>query len=140
MGNVTICPVAVIIKDEKILIGHRHYVLDKWKTISVWTFPGGRCNIGESLEETLRREVEEETDIKELEILDYIGEVPGAKEGDVVPLFLCKTNQDAQLMEPHKFSEWRWVDLQEYINGFPEYFINNNDRKMIADFLASRRK
>jgi ADP-ribose pyrophosphatase YjhB (NUDIX family) len=135
-GNTTACPIAVIIKNEKILIGHRHYTPDKWKTISVWTCPGGRCNAGESLETTLRREVEEETGIKELEILDYIGEVPGAKEGDMVSLFLCKTNQDAQLMEPDKFSEWRWVDLQEYANDFPGYFINNDVRKMIAEFLT----
>lgn len=135
-GSSTTCPVAIIIKDRKILLGLRHYTPDKWKAISVWTCPGGRCDEGETIEQVLRREVREEVGITDLEIKDYIGEVPGAKEGDVVPLFLCKTEQDFKLMEPEKFSEWKWVDIKDYINGKPKPYINELSREMVKRFLS----
>lgn len=118
------------------LIGLRHYTPDKWKTVSVWTCPGGRCDEGEMVETTLRREVEEETGITDLEIIDYIGQVDGAKQGDLVPLFLCKTKQEARIMEPHKFSEWRWVAGDE----FPENFINPHIQGLITKLLIDSSK
>ena len=71
IGDQSKCPVALIIRDNKILLGHRHYTPDKWKTVSVWTCPGGRCDDGETIEDTLRREVEEETGISNLKIEEF---------------------------------------------------------------------
>lgn len=131
LGNKKLCPVAVFIKDEKILVGLRHYTPDKWKAISVWTCPGGRCDENETIESTLKREVAEEVGITEFEITQYIGEVPGAKKGDIVPLFLCRTFQSPKLMEPEKFSEWTWFLIKE----LPDNYINNDARKVIMNFL-----
>ncbi|MCI0542150.1 NUDIX hydrolase, partial [bacterium] len=44
-----------------------------------------------SAEENLRRETAEETGIQSLKISEYLGEVPGAKEGDKVHVFACVT-------------------------------------------------
>ena len=128
------CPVALLIREGKVLTGHRHYTRDKWKVISVWTFPGGRCDSGESLEETLRREVYEETGIKDLNIVEFIGEAPGAKEGDRVPLFLCTTSEDVTLMEPEKFSEWRWVTKEDFVQN-EEYGGFSAVRQLAVKFL-----
>ena len=98
-GKGNVCPVACIIKDQKILVGFRHYK-NKWKNISVWTMTGGRCDEGETVGETIKREIYEEVGIKDLDFVDYLGEVLGANEGDVVPVFLCKTDKDYILMEP----------------------------------------
>lgn len=126
-----VCPVAIIIRDQKVLLGHRHYTPDKWKTISVWTVPGGRCDDGETIESTLRREVQEETGVSDLKILDFIAEVPGAKAGDLVPLFLCSTATEPVLKEPEKFSSWQWFGAGD----FPEAFINQDAKSFILDLL-----
>lgn len=131
VGDSTKCPVALIIRDQKILLGHRHYKADKWKEISVWTCPGGRCDEGETLEVTLRRETTEETGITDLQITKYLGQFPGAKEGDFVPVFLCTTDQEAKLIEPEKFSEWKWFTKED----FPEAFINQDVAKLVKEIL-----
>ncbi|TSC71515.1 MAG: hypothetical protein G01um101448_1153 [Parcubacteria group bacterium Gr01-1014_48] len=123
------CTSAVIIRDGMVLLGLRHYKPDKWKTISVWTTPGGRCDSGETVEVSMRREVAEETGIIGFDIEQFLGEVPGAKDGDTLLVFLCTTEQEPQLMEPEKFSEWKWFPLPE----IPQNFINKHVRKMIAN-------
>jgi ADP-ribose pyrophosphatase YjhB (NUDIX family) len=127
IGTDKMCPVAIILKDDKLLIGLRNYTPDKWKKISVWTAPGGRCDDGETLEQTLRRETSEEVGITDLKITNYLGTIPGAKEGDVVFAFEAETNQEPKLMEPEKFSEWKWCKLSE----IPDNFINPPTLKLI---------
>lgn len=136
-GDGVKCPIAVILKDGNILAGHRHYTKDKWKEISVWTHPGGRSDIGETIEQTLRREVAEEVNITEFEIVDFIGEVPGAKEGDIVLIFYCTTKQEAVLNEPEKFSEWRWVSIKEFISEKFYSGFNPRARNMITNYLSN---
>ncbi len=139
VGNKSKCPMAVMMRNGKILTGYRNYTKDKWKDISVWTTPGGRCNIGETIENTLRREVEEEVGITEFEIIDFLGEVSGMKKGDTVIIFFCTTKQEAKLMEPEKFSEWRWVSKHEYIKDEKYGGFNSTVRKVIVDYLKNQK-
>ncbi len=121
VGTAKDCPVAIFIRDGRMLVGLRHYTPEKWKAISVWTVPGGRCESnGETLEETLRREVREEIGVTDFRILEYIGTVPGAMEGDTVHLVGAETHQEPRNCEEEKFSEWKWISLDE----MPENFIN----------------
>lgn len=136
-GSTNLCPIAVMIKNGSILRGHRHYTPDKWKEISVWTMPGGRCDKGETLEQTLRREVREEVNITKFQIEAFIGEVAGAKEGDRVPIFFCTTDEDPTLMEPAKFSEWKWVPIADYLVEVPKF--NPAAKECIIAFLKERR-
>ena len=122
IGGVKDVPVAFIIKDNKVLIGLRNYTPDKWKTV-----PGGRCDKGETLETTLRREVSEEVGIDDLRIIKYLGIVPGVKEGDVVYVFKAETSQEPKLMELEKFSEWKWCPISE----IPANFINPKSLKLL---------
>lgn len=119
-GTDKTCPGIFLFKNGKMLIGLRHYTPDKYKEISVWTIPGGRMDPGETIEETLRRETREETGITDFTIEKFCGTLPGAKPGDVFYGFVGSTEQEPKLMEPEKFSEWRWVSPSE----IPENFIN----------------
>ncbi len=133
IGGTNKCPVAILTRDNHILFGLRNYTNDK----SVWVIPGGRCKEGETLEEALRREVYEEVGISDLNIIKFAGEASGSTSGDVVPVFFCTTEQDYKLMEPEKFSEWRWVPKDEYIiEG--KYSGFNLLRKIILDNFPDR--
>jgi ADP-ribose pyrophosphatase YjhB (NUDIX family) len=131
IGNSKMCPGVVLVREGRVLIGLRHYTPDKWKTVSVWTVPGGRCDDGETLEQALRREVAEEVGITDFEITELLGKAPGAKEGDTLYLFKGATNQEAQLLEPEKFSEWKWVSKEDV----PENFISFHSRELIKKSL-----
>ena len=132
VGDTTVCPAAVVIKNGKVLMGYRHYTPDKWKKISVWVFPGGRCEAGETVEAALRREIKEEAGITDVEFLSYLGELPGAKQGDIVLMFACSTLREPRLMEPEKFSEWRWFGLEE----LPENFINLKTLDLAKQYIS----
>lgn len=132
-GDVHTCTCAVIIRDGKILLGLRHYTQEQWKTISVWTTPGGRSNQGESLEEGLRRETMEETGITDLTIKQFLGVVPAAgSQADTLWMFLCESAGEAKLMEPDKFSAWQWFPLEE----IPENFINSVALELILEKVS----
>lgn len=107
-------------REGKVLLGLRNYKTQQYKDGDFWTTPGGRCDEGEDVETTLRRETEEEIGVKNFEIKKELGVVPGAKEGDSVHVFLCETEEEARLMEPEKFTEWKWFDPQEV----PDNFLN----------------
>lgn len=109
----------------------RHYTPKKWQKISVWTIPGGRCDDKEKIEITLRREVAEEVGITDLNITNFLGEVAGAKDGDIVYVFAGNTNEEPKLLEPEKFSEWKWEDIDK----IPENFINPQVLSLIIDFV-----
>ncbi len=141
VGQRNICPVGVFLRNGKVLSGLRNYTAahlngddgedSKRRTISVWTCPGGRCEDGETIEQALRRETLEEVGVDNFKILKYLGEAPGAKQGDIVPIFICETDQESKLMEPHKFTGWQWFGPK----ALPENYINPAVRKIIADLL-----
>lgn len=132
LGEERDCVIAVIVRNGRLLAGLRHYTPEKWKAISVWTLPGGRCEPGETLEAALRREVREEIGASEFRVTGFIGSVPGVKEGDVVHLFLAEIGEEPRNMEPSKFERLSWIALEE----MPLNFINPDALAAIRNRLA----
>ncbi len=129
MTQSPICTAGIFIRDGQVLLGLRNYEPKHGVTGNFWTTPGGRCDEGEDIETTLRREVLEEIGIEAFEIYRELGVVPGAKEGDEVHVFLCGANEQEKLMEPEKFAEWKWFFKDE----IPENFINENVLELIKN-------
>ena len=81
-----------------------------------WDIPGGRIQKGDTVEQTLRREVEEETGIKSIQnpkqlamVLSNIRIPIGSEDvGLVLAIFTCAIKPDAsiELSEEHTHMEW----------------------------------
>jgi len=123
-----LCIFALIVKDNHILMGLREYIKGK----PVWTYPGGRGEIDETLIATLKREVSEETGINDICPIRVIGQKNGVKSGDKVYFIECSTNQNPILMEPEKFLEWKWFSISE----MPINLIDSKDRVFIQRVLV----
>ena len=110
-GHQVICS-AFIEKEGKFLI----VMCPRFK---VWRVPGGRTEHGEKLEETLIREMQEETGIT-FENLKFIGfgqdqqfHIRDQKETSrLIMFFYVKTNQEPKL-DPDEAEQHKWVTLDE---------------------------
>ncbi|GIU68539.1 MAG: DNA mismatch repair protein MutT [Candidatus Pacearchaeota archaeon] len=97
-------------KTRKILIGKRKDEKDiKGLT---WAFPGGRPEFGEELEEAIKREVKEETNL-DVESLGVIFAKTYPEKRDLLAIyFLCEV-VGGKLKPNEDFSEVKWVSPKE---------------------------
>ena len=133
-GHQVICS-AFIKKEGKFLI----VMCPRFK---VWRVPGGRAEHGEKLEETLIREMREETGIK-FENPKFIGwgqdqqfHVKKQKETSrLIMFFYLETDKELRL-DPDEAEEHRWVTIEELkrINNkegsLDDFFIKNSNIKL----------
>lgn len=84
---------------------------------SYWDIPGGRIHRGNTVEQTLRREIEEETGIKDVKSFQYFLmvlsniRIPLKNGGDVgliLGVYLCDVEnaQEIKLSDEHTACEW----------------------------------
>jgi len=77
-----------------------------------WSFPGGHIDYGESIEESLKREVKEETNLN-IEILSPIK--ANVIDNTYTIIFAAKyISGEIKLSEEH--SKYRWVEIDEMKN------------------------
>ena len=117
--------VIILNKKNEVFVGKR-----KDNPIDKWQMPQGGVNNGEEFEEAMRRELKEETGIKNIEILKEInewseyelpnsllgkiwrGKYRGQKQKWFIVRFLG--NDDEINLETHKqeFIDWKWIDIE----------------------------
>ena len=125
--------VIVLNDEDKVFVGKR-----KDNPIDKWQMPQGGVNHGENLLDAMKRELEEETGIKNIKIIKEIegwsiyelpnyllgkiwkGKYRGQKQKWFVVRFLGSDN-DINIKSDHQeFIDWKWIDP----NMLPEVIVN----------------
>lgn len=122
--------------------GIRKYLLLK-HGIDYWNFPKGKLESGESDLDAAKRELNEETGITNIEIIDGFEDTFGysflVKEGlikKVVKMFLAKyLNGSINLSNEHE--EYEWFDFKDALNILK--FNNIRNALKVADKYLSEK-
>ncbi len=122
--------VAAIIFDEQRRIFATQRGYGDWK--DWWEFPGGKVEVGETLQQALKREIQEELDT-EIEV----GELLRTIEYDypqfhlTMHCFKCKlTNSHITLLE-HEAAKWLAIDNLQSVKWLPA------DKEIIDEIMLS---
>ena len=125
--------VVVLNKENKVFVGKR-----KDNPVNKWQMPQGGVDNGENLIGAMKRELDEETGIKNIKILkeidgwskyelpDYLlgkiwkGKYRGQKQKWFVVKFLGSDNEINLETKNPEFIEWQWID----IDGLPGVIVD----------------
>jgi mutator protein MutT len=126
--------VLVLRADGKFLLGKR--ASGSRNETGAWTFPGGKVELLEKLEDACRRETKEEfgIDIEIVRLLKLINHFTPEKQHWVNPIFLARlVSGEPQIMEPEKFSRFNWFSVEEL--PFP---LTVNLQELFQDVKAGK--
>lgn len=115
---------ALIFDEEHILLSHR-------RDIDWWNLPGGGMELGETVDEALRREVREETGL-EVEVEQLVGVYSKPQKQEVVLTFRCRTISGT-LQPTEESDENRFFDP----HALPENLLPKH-RQRIEDALLNQ--
>ena len=104
---------------KKILIGRREN--DKYIPELTWSFPGGRPEYGEDLEEALKKEIKKKTGLKVESLGAVFARVPEEKKEFLLIYYLCEVTGGKE-KPGEKFKEIKWVNPAELEKYFQTSF------------------
>lgn len=140
MNNVVRVGIGVmILKDNKVLLGHR---LSKRKDTGgiqeedCWSLPGGKQELFETMYEGAKREIKEETnlDIDDLELFGASDDIATDRHFVTLHIIAKSSSGELKAMEPEKEDKWEWFSL----DNLPEV-IYSPSRKFIDDYINKTR-
>lgn len=110
---------AVIIRDGKVLLVREASTDPESSQHGRFGLPGGKVEPGETWQDALRREVQEETGITNLEILHpvFVGEwtptIRGVRTQIIATFHVCNTTEgEVTLSDEH--DEYQWVNAESW--------------------------
>jgi 8-oxo-dGTP diphosphatase len=122
---------ALIMRGGEVLIGQRR--ADQPMALQ-WEFPGGKIEAGESPEQALARELDEELGIKAV-IGPRITHIRhNYRHGGAVDLVFFAVREFSGEIENRIFQQVRWTKLEE----LPHYEFLTADRGLIKDLAAGK--
>ncbi len=99
-----------------------------------WEFPGGKIELGETPEQALRRELQEELGIEAM-IGPYIAEVQhNYRNGGSIHLRFFAVHHFQGEIQNRVFEDMRWAELRD----LPAYNFLAADRKFIRDLAQGK--
>ena len=129
--------IGVMIQNEKgeVLLGLRHGSHGAGE----WSFPGGHLEFGETVFQTAKREVEEETglEVDEFELVSVYDEMRYIKTDNKHYLGLGVRARyrggEPRIMEPDKCQKWGWYSL----DNLPAKMLDNTEG-IIKNYKAGK--
>ena len=136
--------VIVINKDNKVFVGKR-----KDNPVDKWQMPQGGVDKGEELVDAMRRELKEETSIKNIEIikeidgwLDYElpknllgkiwkGRYRGQKQKWFIVKFVGEESEINITTKRPEFIEWKWVERNQLPNIIVDFKKNVYEKLVV---------
>ena len=136
--------VIVLNKDNKVFVGKR-----KDNPIDKWQMPQGGVDKGEELVDAMRRELKEETSIKNIEIikeidgwLDYElpknllgkiwkGRYRGQKQKWFIVKFVGEESEINITTKRPEFIEWKWVERSQLPNIIVDFKKNVYEKLVV---------
>lgn len=91
-----------------------------------WEFPGGKVERGESDQDALRREFQEEFAV-DIEVGVLLAEATFEHAGDSFDLVAYAVNFDAERLSGREHTEWRWASLEQ----IPTFDFVESDLKLL---------
>lgn len=112
--------------EEEVLLGLNKYTEKKGKDYDgVWSMPGGTVEFGETAEETLVREVKEETniDIEEIELFSYNDYIKPDEGKHWLALNFTAQAKNTKIInhEPDKFEKIEFVNPKKLTGKFSKF-------------------
>jgi nucleoside triphosphatase len=125
---------ALILNDEDEI-----FLMKSPKWNGQWLVPGGKVEKGDTMQETVRKEVREETGL-ELDDLELVNVKDGSNPDDfsrdthfIFLNFVCRaTDQDVEL-DQREAVDYTWIDPEEALES--DLDINDSTREFIRTFL-----
>ncbi len=126
---------ALILNDKNELLLMKTAQEKLKRNIVHWDLPGGRIKDGDDVETTLRKEIEEETGIRHVKILDFfhavISNIKVHREdytyGLVLFIYRCKINPKEKIILSDEHTEYKWASIKEakklLVVKYPKDFI-----------------
>lgn len=107
---------AIIVDDGKVFATQRGY----GEFQGGWEFPGGKVELGESLELALKREIKEELDIQinVKELIDTI-EYDYPKFHLSMACFICSIESGNVVLKEHEAAKWVTTEQIDTLNWLP---------------------
>lgn len=113
----------------------------KWE--NQWLVPGGKVEKGDSMQETVRKEVKEETGlkVKDVELLNVKdGGNPDDFSRDTHFIFLnftCRAENQEVELDQREAVDYTWIDPEEALKS--DLDINDSSEEFVEKFLAERK-
>lgn len=116
---------AIIVEKNKVLIAKRNASM---KTANVWEFPGGKLEVGESLEECAVREIEEELAL-DIKVKNYYTTV----QNEFIELSAYLSEIIGGKFELREHSDFAWVG----VNELSKYDFASADKKIALELVKT---